>query len=140
MKRLLLSLAAVALMSGTALAQDVCAPAKVTTLATSTMYGAVYLTWNATGNDCSTGNATSYEIRVSTSSFTEANWQTQSTQYETGSSAGNGSQNAACFTVDPCATTTYYFAVFVIDEAGNRSPMSAVVAGHGRCIAPFETC
>ena len=67
MKSLLLSLAAVGLLSGTALAQDVCAPAKVTTLATTVYYGAIFISWNATGDDCTTGNATTYELRVSAS-------------------------------------------------------------------------
>src|SRR5262245_16273974 len=121
MKRLLLSLAAMSLLAGTAFAQDVCAPAKVTVLSTITWYGAVQLTWTATGDDCTTGNALTYEVRWSTHSFSESDWQKESTQLETGSSAANGSENTGCWTISPCATTTYYFAVFVIDEAGNRS-------------------
>ena len=138
MKRLSLLIIGVALSVGPALAQDVCAPAKVTTLATTTSYGTIKVTWNATGDDCSTGNATSYEVRVSTASFSEADWQGQSTQLWTGSSAANGSQNCRVKQDEPCATTTFYFAVFVIDEAGNRSPMSDVVTGSARCSAPFD--
>ena len=139
MKCLLLSLAAMGLFVGTALAQDVCAPAKVTTLATTTYYGQIFVTWNATGDDCSTGNATTYELRVSTSTITDTNWQ-NATVLSTSSSATNGSQDDWCMEVNPCATTTYYFAVFLIDEAGNRSPLSNVTPGHARCSAPFEPC
>jgi hypothetical protein len=139
MKTLLLTLAALALFSSLATAQDVCAPAKVTTLATTQYYGAIFLSWTATGDDCTTGNATSYEVRYSTSAITATNWCNASVLCSD-NSAANGNQDSCCLTVTPCATTTYYFAVFLIDDAGNRSPISNVPTGAARCSAPFQTC
>ena len=139
MNRFLLSFAAVGLLAGSALAQDVCAPAGVTTLATTTYYGSIYVSWTATGDDCTSGNATSYELRVSTSPITAANFASAALVCE-GSSAFNGSQNSCCFDVNPCATTTYYFAVILIDDAGHRSVLSNVASGAARCTAPYQAC
>jgi hypothetical protein len=138
MKSLLLSLAAVGLLAGPALAQDACAPAKVTTLTATTLYGAIMLTWTATGDDCTTGNAATYEVRWSTSPITEENWW-DAQVLDSGNSATNGNQNGACKDVFPCATTAHYFGVILFDEAGNRSPL-ATVGGAARCVPPYETC
>jgi hypothetical protein len=135
MKRFLLAListAALAGMAGTALAQDVCAPAKVTTLAAQQFYANIKLTWTATGNDCSTGDASTYEVRISTSPITDTNWQSTSILCS-GTSATNGNVDCCLKDVIPCATTTFYFAVFLFDGAGNRSPISNVVAQSARC-------
>jgi hypothetical protein len=140
MKPFMLILIGLALAVSPALAQDTCAPGKVTTLATVTYYGAIFVSWTATGDDCATGNATAYELRYSTSPIDDTHWQGSGVSVVSDLSAANGNQDTWCVDVNPCATTTYYFAVFLIDEAGNRSPISNVVTGHARCIAPFETC
>ena len=139
MKRLLFAFAAMGLMSGTALAQDVCAPSAVS-ISTTTYYASIKITWNATGDDCTSGNATTKEVRYSTSPITDTNWQSASVVPGTTSSASNGNPDFMCLSLDPCATTTYYFAAFLIDDAGNRSPISNVVTGSARCSAPFELC
>jgi hypothetical protein len=139
MKRLLFSLAALAILCGTARAQDVCAPAKVTSISqTATWYAAFTITWTATGDDCNTGNATTYEVYYSTSPITDTNWQSAQLVCSD-NSATNGNTNECCITVSPCSTATRYFAIFLIDEAGNRSPI-ATGSGSARCSAPFETC
>lgn len=139
MKTVLLSVLALALCAVSAFAQDVCAPAKVTTLSqTSTGYHTYLLGWTATGDDCTTGNATSYELRRSTSTITDTNWQS-ATVIASGSSATNG--NADCFQSQffSCpGATTYYYAVFLIDDAGNRSPISNVISAAPRCGAPNQ--
>ena len=139
MKRLLLTLAVLAILCGTAQAQDVCAPAKVTSISqTHTWYAGFTIAWTATGDDCTTGNATTYEVRHSASPITDTNWQSAAIAC-TGSSATNGNQDECCITVAPCTTSAHYFAIFLIDEAGNRSPI-ATGSGNARCSAPFETC
>jgi hypothetical protein len=139
MKHLLLSLVALAILSGTAQAQDVCAPAKVTTISqTHTWYGGFTIAWTATGDDCATGNATTYEVRHSASAITDTNWQSAEIAC-TGNSATNGNQNECCITVAPCTTAAHYFAIFLIDDAGNRSPI-ATGSGTARCSAPYELC
>ena len=123
--------------AGAALAQDVCAPAKVTTLHVgATGYYSYTVGWTATGDDCSTGNATSYELYRSTSNITDTNWQlSPCTLAESGTSEANGAEH--CYAVSTtCPGTTYYYAVFLIDEAGNRSPISNVVTGSPRCHTP----
>ena len=137
MKRLIMLLIGVALSAAPAMAQDVCAPAKVTTISTTTLYGAIEVIWTATGDDCNTGNSSTYEVRYSTSQFSPSNCGTFLCD---GNSAANGSQNSCCLTVVPCATTTYYFAIYQIDEAGNRSPINDTVSGAARCTPPYITC
>ncbi len=135
MKRFLLALitaTALAGIAGTALAQDVCAPAKVTNVATAQYFASILITWTATGDDCNTGDASTYEVRVSTSPITDTNWQS-ATVLCTGTSATNGQPNCCVKDVIPCAGTTYYFAVFLFDEVGNRSPISNVPSGSARC-------
>ena len=140
MKRLLLVLVGLALAVSPALGQDTCAPGKVTTLATTTYYGCILVSWTATGDDCATGNATSWELRYSTSPISDTSWQGPSVTVVSDASATNGNQDTWSVEVSPCATTTYYFAVFLIDDAGNRSPISNLVTGHARCTSPFEPC
>lgn len=139
MKRLLFTLVALALLAGSSRAQDNIRPAPVTTLTTTTYYASIALTWTATGDDSLTGNATSYEVYWSTSPITQSNWQSANLLCS-GSSAPNGSQNGCCKDVVPCATTTFYFVVFLIDDAGNRSAISNLASGHARCTAPFQFC
>ncbi len=137
MKRTLCFALGLMLLTATeALAQDVCAPAKVTTLATQTYYASIKITWTATGDDCSTGNASTYEVRYSNSTITDINWQSASV-LATGSSVTNGNVDCAIFTGSCPGPVTKYFAVFLFDAAGNRSPISNVVAGSTRCSSPF---
>jgi len=137
-KSLILALSLTVLGASAALAQDVCAPAKVTTISTITWYGAIQVCWTATGDDCSTGNATTYEVRYSTSPITDTNWQS-ATAYGDNSTT-NGNQDCFCLTTGCPGIDTYYFAVFLIDETGNRSPISTVVSGTDRCSGAHTTC
>ena len=135
MKRILLALvtaAALAALAGTALAQDVCAPAKVTNVATAQYFASILITWTPTGNDCSTGDPSTFEVRQSTSPITDTNWQSASVLVS-GASNANGVPQCAVKIFNPCSTTTYYFAVFLFDAAGNRSPISNVPSGSARC-------
>ena len=76
----------------------------------------ITLTWTAPGDDGSTGTATTYDIRYSTSAITEGNWAsaTQVTGEPTPAAAGTN-QTMVVSGLSP--STTYYFAI----KTGRRS-------------------
>ena len=101
------------------------------------------ITWTATGDDCTTGNAATYELYVSTANITDTNWQLSPCIRQTyAPSVTNGQQECVEYTFpsSPCPTTRY-FAVFLIDGAGNRSPISNVIPVASRCTGhTIPTC
>jgi hypothetical protein len=126
-----LSLSVSALFAGQALA-DECAPSKVVDLTVSnTGFHSARLTWTDPGDDCATGTATSFEIRISSSPITEANYYS-ATVLVTGEPAGAGCTsdcNAPYSATLLACNTTYYFVITFTDEAGNRSPVSNSPSG-----------
>ncbi|MBK8231056.1 MAG: fibronectin type III domain-containing protein [Candidatus Eisenbacteria bacterium] len=112
--------------SGTTTNPDVTAPAAVTNLATGTLTAtSIQLNWTAVGDDGTSGKATTYDLRYSTSTITTANWGT-ATQV-TGEPAPKTSGSAETFTVTGLASNTkYYFALKVADEVPNVSGLSNV--------------
>ncbi len=115
--------------SGTTATPDTTAPAAVADLATSNPSGSsIALTWTAPGDDGSTGTATSYDIRYSTSTIDENNWAsaTPVSNEPTPSAAGNtDTVTVSGLTSD----TTYYFAMKTSDEVPNVSALSNCVPG-----------
>ncbi len=113
-----------ALMQG-----DATPPSAVTTLAVSTTtQTSATLTWTAVGDDGSTGTATSYDIRYSTTNITTANWASVTQVIGEPNPEPAGSQET--FTVTGLtAGTTYYFALKVADEVPNWSGLSNVASG-----------
>ena len=107
-------------------AGDTTVPAAVTNLAaTTSTTSTVTLTWTATGDDGSTGTATSYDVRYATSSITTGNW-TSATQ-TTGEPTPQIVGSSETMTVSGLtASTTYYFALKALDEANNSSTLSNV--------------
>jgi len=108
-------------------APDVTAPAAISDLATgAATVSTIELTWTAVGDDGTTGTATSYDIRYSTSNIsndTDFNNATQVTGDPSPKLAGSGES----FTVTGLsAATSYYFAIKVADEAPNSSTLSNV--------------
>ena len=105
---------------------DTTAPAAVSNLACGTAgRTTIPLTWTAPGDDASTGEATSYDLRRSTSAITAANFSsaTQVANIPVPRPAGG----AESYTVTGLtASTTYYFAIKAIDEAGNAGAISNV--------------
>jgi len=87
----------------------------------------VTLTWTAPGDDGNDGTAGSYDIRYSTSTITEANWDaaTQATGEPSPQPAGSA-ESFVVGNLDP--STTYYFAIKAADEVGNWSELSNVVS------------
>ena len=101
---------------------DTTAPAAVSDLATGTVTSnSVDLSWTAPGDDGSTGTATTYDVRFSTSAITEGNWNsaTPATGEPTPQSAGS-SENMTVTGLS--ADTTYFFAIKASDEVPNISP------------------
>jgi hypothetical protein len=87
----------------------------------------VTLNWTAPGDDGSSGTATAYDIRYSTSPITEQNWD-QATQAE-GEPTPQIAGSDETFTIsDLLPNTTYYFALKTSDEVPNWSALSNVVA------------
>jgi hypothetical protein len=114
-----------------ALAQDVCPPGKVTNVSVDTGKSSAAVAWNFSGDDCNTGNATSYKILRSNSSFGEGDW-ASATEVASGNA---GSQGAGiCIPIEGLAcATTYYWAVLIIDDAGNKTLSNVVQQGTQSC-------
>lgn len=107
---------------------DVTPPAAVADLvASSPTTTTIDLDWTAPGDDNNTGTATSYDIRYSTATITEANWAaaTQVTGEPIPSIAGTPES----MTVTGLNYgTTYYFAIKTSDEVPNESAISNVTS------------
>jgi Tfp pilus assembly protein PilV len=110
-------------------APDVTAPAAVSDLAAgSPTTSSLNLTWTAPGDDGSSGTATSYDIRYSTSTITEGNW--GSATQASGEPSPQVAGSSESFTVTGLsASTTYYFAIKTSDEVPNISAISNVPSG-----------
>jgi hypothetical protein len=105
---------------------DVTAPAAITTLAvTGTTGTTMALRWTATGDDGTTGTASSYDIRYSTSAITSTNWSTATPVTGEPAPAIAGTQQTFGVTgLSP--SRTYYVAIRATDDRGNASPLSNV--------------
>jgi len=112
--------------STTLAAADTTAPAAVSDLvASNPSSSSIDLAWTARGDDGATGTATIYDIRYSTSLISEGNWAT-ATQ-ATGEPIPSLSGSAESMTVTGLsATTTYHFAIKILDEVGNTSTISNI--------------
>jgi formylglycine-generating enzyme required for sulfatase activity len=104
-------------------------PAAVTDLVEGTpTANSVPLTWTAPGADGSTGTATRYDVRYSTSTITEANW--SSASQASGEPTPHVAGTLESFTVTGLSSnTTYYFALKTRDEVTtNWSELSNAVS------------
>jgi subtilisin family serine protease len=113
---------------------DVTAPAKVTDLKTaSTTQSGVTLNWTAPGDDDRSGTARTYDLRFSTSRFTDAEWNTLtrvSGERAPMAAASPQSQNVE----NLLCGRTYFFAIKTFDESGNGSELSNVASARtGGC-------
>src|SRR3989338_6494149 len=104
--------------------QDTTAPGQVTDLtALQKDQSVVELTWIAPGDDGFIGTADRYDIRFSTTSITDQNWQQQ--QQLNGVSKPTVAGSIEKVTVSNLtANTTYYFALKTYDESNNQSLLS----------------
>jgi phosphodiesterase/alkaline phosphatase D-like protein len=108
-------------------APDTTRPAQVATLTViGTTETSASLRWTAVGDDSLAGTATTYDIRYSAVPITTANW-SSATQVN-GEPAPAASGTVTNFTVSGLSRqTSYYFAMKVLDDAGNPSAISNVV-------------
>jgi chitodextrinase len=108
---------------------DVTPPANVSTLTVNTtMETTATLRWTAVGDDGQNGQASTYDIRYSTSPITGSNWggATQVTGEPTPKVAGQ----LETFTVTGLNPgTLYYFGMKVADEGPNWSGLSNIASG-----------
>ena len=105
--------------------KDTTPPAAVTDLTVGVGVTTAVPTWTNTGDDGTVGNASSYEVRYSTSPITEANWNSRAV-FCSGTPLSSGTPQC-CSGVTLSSGTTYYFAVRLKDDAHNISPLSNVV-------------
>ncbi len=107
---------------------DTTPPAAVSNLtASSPTDSSLKLNWTASGDDGTTGTATSYDIRYSTSAITDANW--GSATQASGEPAPLAAGSAQSMTVSGLSPSTlYYFAMKISDEVPNISGLSNVTS------------
>jgi hypothetical protein len=111
--------------------EDLLAPAAVTNLAGSDRADStIQLTWTATGDDGAAGTAWRYDLRYTTfdqGPISAANWDSLA-HVVTGLPLPKVAGSAESFIVTGLsANQGYHFALKVVDEAGNTSPLSNVV-------------
>ncbi len=100
-------------------------PSAVTDLQASagTSTGTISLSWTAPGDDGLLGTVTTYEIRYSNDSLTDANWESATVFAFPPTPLPSGlPQSATLPNLTP--GSTYYVAMKAWDDAGNSSPMS----------------
>jgi len=99
-------------------------PSTITDLAVLAVTGSsATLTWLAPGDDAQEGQATAYEMRMSTQHISSVNWDNATALPNLPSPSPSGSvETVHVENLDP--VTTYYFAIRSIDSAGNISPIS----------------
>jgi hypothetical protein len=107
---------------------DTTAPAAISSLGVLSRTGStVTLSWTAPGDDGNVGTATTYDIRYSTTTITEANWSTRTQVIgEPAPQVAGSSQNMTVTGLN--SDTTYFFAIKTLDEVPNTSALSNVVA------------
>jgi hypothetical protein len=108
---------------------DNTAPSSIADLSVTGASGnSLSLRWTAPGDDGTTGTATSYDIRYSTSTITSSNWNSasQASGEPTPASAGT----VQTFTLSGLqGSRTYYVAIRTLDNGGNLAALSNVVNG-----------
>jgi len=106
---------------------DTTAPDAVSNLATGSVgQTSIPLSWSAPGDDGSTGTATTYDVRYSTSNITAGNF--SSATAASGEPSPSVAGTTENFTVTGLtASTGYYFALKTDDEVPNTSTISNAV-------------
>lgn len=106
---------------------DTTPPSAISNLAASNAtVNTIDLSWTSPGDDGSTGTATTYDARYSTSTITEGNF--SSATQASGEPAPQIAGTSQSMTVNGLSSnTTYYFALKTSDESLNTSAISNVV-------------
>jgi len=105
---------------------DLTAPVAVADLTvTATTGTSATVRWTAPGDDGTTGTATTYDIRYSTSTITNGNW--ASATVVTGEPAPTAAGTQQTFTINGLTPSrTYYIGIRATDDAGNVSGLSNI--------------
>jgi len=115
-------------VGGSPLPQDTTPPAQITNLSASeATMDSIKLTWTAPGDDGNSGQATSYDIRYSTSPINDTNW-ADATQVENEPipQIAGTTQNITITGLQ--MNTLYYFGLKTQDEVGNTSLLSNIAS------------
>ena len=105
---------------------DLIAPSAVSDLSvTDSTHNSVTLGWSAPGDDGTTGTATSYELRYSTSVINDGNWLSATTVSGEPTPGVAGTAESIILS-GLSADTTYYFAIKTQDDNSNVSGLSNV--------------
>jgi subtilisin family serine protease len=103
-------------------------PAPVTDLAVDTLGStAIGLTWTATGDDSTSGSASAYDLRYSLAPIDSTNF-ASATRAITGTPQPAGATEHVEVS-GLTFNTNYYFALEVLDDLGNPSPVSNLATG-----------
>ena len=115
-------------VGGSSLPQDTISPAQITNLSASdATENSIKLIWTAPGDDASSGQATSYDIRYSTSPINDTNWVNASQVVnEPAPAAAGTSQNMVISGLQ--MNTLYYVGIKTSDEVSNTSPLSNIAS------------
>ncbi|MBN1825392.1 MAG: fibronectin type III domain-containing protein [Candidatus Eisenbacteria bacterium] len=105
---------------------DVIAPSAVSDLvASDATRTSIQLTWTSTGDDTTSGTASSYDIRYAEATITAANWSSATQATGEPNPAAAGTQQTLTVT-DLEGGTEYFFAMKAGDEVPNWSGLSNV--------------
>lgn len=102
---------------------DAIAPASSTLALGDPTTTSILVSWTAPGDDNTTGTATRYDLRYSTSAITAENFASATPAAGTSTPQVAGTSESAIVT-GLTAETTYYFALKTYDEEGNVSAIS----------------
>lgn len=109
-------------------ALDSISPAAPTDLRVIGVEGAVVrLAFTATGDDSLAGRASAFDVRMSLTTLTPTDFDSAAAVADVPSPPDSGDSVVVAVNC-PDTATTYSFAVKVLDDAGNASPMSNVVS------------
>jgi hypothetical protein len=107
-------------------------PAAVNDLTLSGRCTSLDVQWTAPGDDGTSGTAHHYDLRMSTSNITNANF-SSATPISTGAPGSPGTQESVNVYLGACSGRQY-FALKTVDEVGNTSALSNVTYGGTPCI------
>jgi len=108
-----------------AYAQDIYAPAPIEDLEATANGTNIELSWTSVGDDWKAGQATSYDVRYSTSAIQESNFD-QATPVDAIENPAIAGQ-PEWMPLNGLPAATYYVALKVLDDSGNKSTLSNVV-------------
>jgi len=120
-------------------AADVIPPSLISNLAASNATSdTVTLTWTATGDDGSSGQAAAYDLRFSYQTITAGNF-SQAEAIATNLTPKPAGQAETYIVRGLIPDETYYFALKAIDEAGNPSTISNIAQGDSLTVTQFRS-